>query len=538
MSQPNPPDPQDLAASEFAIEDEDESPASAMPPPLHGAALFSAAFALALGTFMQVLDSTIANVALNTISGNLGESSSTATWVITAFAVANGVTVPLTGWLMRRFGVVNTFIASVALFTMASFLCGIAWSLPSLIVFRLLQGAVSGPMIPGSQALLLAIFPPEKRTIGLSIWSMTALVGPVLGPILGGYISDNYHWGWIFLINVPVGFLTVGVLMARMRAYNTPPMKLPFDWGGVALLILWVGSLQVVLDLGKDEDWFNSTFICVLAAVAVVAFFAWLIWELTEEHPAVDLSLFKSRNFAIGTLCFCLGYGFFFASNLLMPLWLQTQQGYTATWAGLVSAPAGMMAFFLAPLVARAAGTIDLRYVATYALIAFAASYFMRTGFAPDTDLWHFILPSIVQGTAMGTFFMSMTTLSFDRLAPHRIPSATGISNFARITGGAFAASITTTFWDRREVLHQSRLAEAATTSNPAYVQAMGHLQTLGMSKTQATGALTGQMVNQSYLMSSLDIFWFAGMGCLAMLALLWCTRKPAPPQGGAVVVD
>ena len=219
MSKTLPPDSPDLDVNDFAIDEPDEGPVAATPPPLHGAALFTAAFALALGTFMQVLDSTIANVALNTISGNLGEASSTATWVITAFAVANGVTVPLTGWLMRRFGVVNTFIASVALFTMASFLCGIAWSLPSLIVFRLLQGAVSGPMIPGSQALLLAIFPPEKRTVGLSIWSMTALVGPVLGPILGGYISDNYHWGWIFLINVPVGFITVGVLMARMRSY-------------------------------------------------------------------------------------------------------------------------------------------------------------------------------------------------------------------------------------------------------------------------------------------------------------------------------
>jgi len=507
------------------------------PAPLHGGALAIVAVALALGTFMQVLDSTIANVALNTISGNLGEASSTATWVITAFAVANGVTVPLTGWLMRRFGVVNTFIASVSLFTLASFLCGIAWSLPSLIVFRLLQGAVSGPMIPGSQALLLAIFPPEKRTVAMSIWSMTALIGPVLGPILGGFISDNYHWGWIFLINVPVGFITVGVLMAKMRPYNTPPVKMKLDVGGVALLMLWVGALQVMLDLGKDEDWFNSPFICGAAAVAVVGFIAWLIWELTEENPAVDLSLFKSRNFAIGTSCFCLGYGFFFASNLLMPLWLQTQQNYTATWAGIVSAPAGMVAFLLAPFVARAAGSLDLRYVATYALFAFTASYFLRTGFTPDTDLWHLLLPSIVQGTAMGTFFMSMTTLSFDRLPPHRIPSASGISNFARITGGAFSASITTTFWDRRETLHQSRLAESAHIANPAYVQAMDQLQHAGMTKLQATGALTRTLINQSYLMASIDIFWFAGVGCIGILGLLWMSRKPAPQPKGAAPV-
>jgi len=224
------------------------------PAPLHGAALAIAAISLALGSFMQVLDSTIANVSLPTISGNLGESNETGTWVITAFAVANGVTVPLTGWLMRRFGVVTTFTASVALFTVASLLCGIAWSLPSLIFFRLLQGAVSGPMIPGSQALLIAIFPGEKRAVALAIWSMTALVGPVMGPILGGYISDHFHWGWIFLINVPVGIFTVSTLLARMRAYNTPPTKLPIDLGGLVLLVLWVGALQVVLDLGKDAD--------------------------------------------------------------------------------------------------------------------------------------------------------------------------------------------------------------------------------------------------------------------------------------------
>ena len=515
------------------------SQAEATPPPLHGLSLSIVAVALALGTFMQVLDSTIANVALNTISGNMGEASSTAIWVITAFAVANGVTVPLTGWPMQRFGVVTVFTASVALFTLASLLCGLAWSLPSLIVFRLLQGAVSGPMIPGSQSLLMAVFPPQKRAVAMSIWSMTALIGPVLGPILGGYISDNFHWGWIFLINVPVGIVTVAVLTSRMKAYNTAPVKMPLDWVGVALLMLWVGALQVVLDLGKDEDWFASTRICILAAVAVVACISWILWELTEEHPAVDLTLFKRRNFTLGTLAFCLGYGFFFASNLLMPMWLQTQHGYTATWAGITSAPAGMMAFLLAPLVARLMGKVDLRYVATYSLVAFAVSYWMRTRFDAENSLMTYILPSVVQGTAMGSFFMAMTQVSFDRLDPSRIPSATGISNFARITGGAFAASITTTFWDRREALHQSYLSESANLANPAYTGMMDHLQQMGMSQAQATGAMTRTLVGQGYLLSSLDIFAFAGVGCVVMLGLVWMTRKPAiPSSGGPVAVD
>jgi DHA2 family multidrug resistance protein len=295
--------------------------------PMIGVPLAVTALALALGTFMQVLDSTIANVSLPTIAGNLGVSTSQGTWVITAFAVANGIGVPLTGWLMGRYGVVRTFAFSVLAFTVASFLCGIAWSLPSLIFFRVLQGGVSGPMIPGSQALLISIFPPEKRGTALGIWSITTLVAPICGPILGGYISDNYHWSWIFLINIPVGIAVTFLAWVNLKDRETPTRKLPIDTVGLGLLVVWVGALQVMLDQGKDLDWFASTQIVVLAIVTIIGFLAFLIWELTAENPMVDLSLFKQRNFALGTLAFCLGYAVFFANNLLMPLWLQTQVG-------------------------------------------------------------------------------------------------------------------------------------------------------------------------------------------------------------------
>jgi DHA2 family multidrug resistance protein len=312
-------------------------PGHAEMKPLVGGVLAITAVALAMGTFMQVLDSTIANVSLPTISGNLGVSTNQGTWVITAFAVANGIGVPLTGWLMGRYGVVRTFVVSVLLFTIASFLCGIAWNLESLIFFRVLQGGVSGPMIPGSQALLISIFPPNKRGTALGLWSITTLVAPICGPILGGYISDNYHWAWIFLINVPVGLVVTFFAWQNLKARETPTRKLPIDTVGLALLVVWVGALQVMLDTGKDLDWFASTQIVILALVTGIGFLAWLIWELTDKHPVVDLSLFKNRNFALGTLAFMLGYAVFFACNLLMPLWLQTQVGYTATWAGLVA---------------------------------------------------------------------------------------------------------------------------------------------------------------------------------------------------------
>src|ERR1700757_573420 len=352
-----------------------------------------ASIALALGTFMQVLDSTIANVSLPTISGNLGVSPDQGTWVITAFAVANGIGVPLTGWLMGRYGVVRTFTVSVLAFTIASLLCGVGWRLSSLIFFRVLQGAVSGPMIPGSQALLISIFPPNKRGTALGIWSITTLVAPICGPILGGYISDNYHWGWIFLINVPVGIIVTFLTWVNLKDRETPTRKLPIDTVGLMLLIVWVGSLQVMLDQGKDLDWFSSNEIVILALVTAIGFAAFLIWELTAKNPVVDLSLFKRRNFALGTLAFCLGYAVFFACNLLMPLWLQTQVGYTATWAGLVAAPAGVIAVLLTPTTAKLMSKIDARIVATIAFIAFGASYLLRAGFTADSDFFHFVLP-------------------------------------------------------------------------------------------------------------------------------------------------
>src|SRR5471032_2678469 len=366
--------------------------------PMVGAQLAITALALAMGTFMQVLDSTIANVSLPTIAGNLGVSSDQGTWVITAFAVSNGIGVPLTGWLMGRYGVERTFVFSVLAFTLASFLCGIAWSLSSLIFFRVLQGGVSGPMIPGSQALLISIFPSDKRATALGIWSITTLVAPIFGPILGGFISDNYHWGWIFLINVPVGLLVTWLCWQNLKSRETPTRALPIDTVGLGLLIVWVGALQVMLDTGKDADWFESSQIVILAIVTVIGFAAWLIWELTEEHPIIDLSLFKNRNFALGTLAFCLGYAVFFANTLLMPLWLQTQIGYTAFLAGLVAAPTGAIAVLLTPLSARLMSRIDSRIIATVAFLAFAVSYFLRARFTADASFFDFMLPLLVQG--------------------------------------------------------------------------------------------------------------------------------------------
>jgi DHA2 family multidrug resistance protein len=500
---------------------------------MRGAALGVTAIALALGTFMQVLDSSIANVSIPTIAGDLGVSNDQGTWVITSFAVANGISVPMTGWLMGRYGVVKVFVVSVVLFTVASFLCGISWNLPSLILFRIVQGAVSGPMIPGSQALLISIFPPAKRGSALAIWSMTTLVAPVAGPVLGGYISDNFSWPWIFLINVPVGALCAVLCWRNMARRETPTRKVSVDTVGFGLLVVWVGALQVMLDTGKDADWFSSPAIVTLALVALVSFIAWLIWELTEKTPLVDLSLFRSRNFAIGAAITCVGYGVFFGNNVLLPLWLQTRLGYIATWAGLVAAPSGVVAVLLTPFVARLMGRVDARWTATGSIIAFGVSFWLRSNYTPDASFAVLVVPLLVQGLAMSAFFVSMISLTLNGVGPARMPSATGLSNFARLTAGSFAASVTTTAWDRSESLHQTRLAETVGGTDPNWLHAMTNLRHGGFDTAHALGLMNQQFVGQAYLLATLDFFRISALLMFALTPFIWF-MGPAKGGGGA----
>lgn len=506
--------------------------------PMQGGALWLTALALALGTFMQVLDTTIANVSIPTIAGNLGASADQGTWVITSFAVANGISVPLTGWLMMRFGIVRTFAAAVLAFTIASLLCGLAWNLPSLVFFRVLQGAVSGPMVPGSQALLLLLFPPTKKGLALALWSMTTLVAPIMGPMLGGWISDNATWPWIFYINVPIGLFTVAVCWFQLRKRETPTRKLPVDQVGIALLVVWVGALQIALDKGKDEDWFSSPFIVVLTIVSVIAFVAWLIWELTEKHPIVDLSLFKSRNFTFSLIPMCLGYAVFFGNIVLLPLWMPTQLGYTATWAGLLAAPGGVVAVLVSPLAARFLSKFDARWLTSLALVAFAVSYYMRAQLTADAAVMDFIIPQLIQGVAMGTFFVAILTIMLDGIEPARVPAASGLAIFLRTIAASFATSITTTFWDRREAFHQSHLATESSVYDAPMQQALSQLHSLGVSDSAAVAALNKQMVNQAYLLSSLDYFWISSWLTLILIALVWLARRPSTGGAAHVAAD
>ena len=297
------------------------------PPPLTGSARLWGTLALSAATFMNVLDTSIANVSLPAIAGDLGVSPTQGTWVITSFAVANAIAVPLTGWLSQRFGQVRLFVASVALFVIASLLCGLAPNMALLIAARALQGFVAGPMIPLSQSLLLSSYPRALAGLAMAMWSMTTLIAPVMGPLLGGWITDNMTWPWIFYINVPVGIAAVVVTWGIFHQRETERRALPIDSIGLALLVIWVGAMQVMLDIGKEHDWFESPWVVACALVAAIGFVAFLIWERGEDHPVVDLALFRIRNFWAGALATSVGYGLFFGNVVLLPLWLQQYMG-------------------------------------------------------------------------------------------------------------------------------------------------------------------------------------------------------------------
>lgn len=505
--------------------------------PLEGAPLVIMTIALSLATFMQVLDSTIANVAIPTIAGNLGSSMSQGTWVITSFGVANAISIPITGWLAKRVGEVKLFLWSIVLFVIASWACGMSNSLEMLIFFRVIQGLVAGPLIPLSQSLLLNNYPPAKRSIALALWSMTVVVAPIFGPILGGYISDNYHWGWIFFINVPIGVIVVALTLRTLRDRETKTEQRRIDAIGLGLLVIGVGSLQVMLDRGKELSWFDSTEIIVLAAVAVVTLTFLVVWELTDKEPIVDLSLFKSRNFTVGCICISLAYLIYFGAIVLLPLLLQEVYGYTATWAGLASAPVGLLPVLLSPIIGRFSHKIDMRLLVTFSFIMYAVCFYWRAyTFEPGIDFAGVAWPQFVQGFAVACFFMPLTAIILSGLPPERLAAASSLSNFLRTLAGSIGTSITTTMWSNRESLHHAHLTESITPYNQNAIDAYQQLENLGMNHQQASGYIARQITEQGLIISANEIFWLSGGIFILLIGLVWFARPPfgAGKGGGA----
>jgi len=501
-------------------------------PPLTGAQLVIGTIAVSLAVFMNVLDTSIANVSIPTISGDLGVSSDQGTWVITSFAVANAISVPLTGWLTERLGQVRLFLASIVLFVISSWMCGLSPTLPFLLVSRVIQGAVAGPMIPLSQTLLLASYPRAKAPLALSMWSMTTLIAPVAGPILGGWISDNISWPWIFYVNIPVGIIAAIATWAIFRTRDSVIKKAPIDSVGLGLLVIWVGSLQVMLDKGKDLDWFSSTTIVALALTALIGFAFFVVWELTADHPVVDLSLFKKRNFTGGTVALSVGYGLYFGNLVLLPLWLQTYIGYTATDAGLVMAPVGLFAILLSPVTGKFLPRTDPRKIATAAFVVFALCFWMRSRYTTEVDTWSLAMPTLVQGIAMAGFFIPLVSITLSGLPGHRIAAASGLSNFVRIMCGGIGTSIFTTAWDHRTSFHHAQLTERASAFDPTFGQSMTQLGSLGLNTSQRYGMFDRLVTQQAAQLGVNDLFYISAVIFIVLIALIWITR-PERAGGG-----
>jgi MFS transporter, DHA2 family, multidrug resistance protein len=495
--------------------------------PLEGSARLYATFFLALANFMVVLDMTIANVSVPHIAGSLAVSPSQGTWVITSYAVAEAIIVPLTGWLTRRVGTVRLFVFAILGFAASSALCALSGSLAMLVTARVIQGLCGGPIMPLSQTLLLGSYPRGRTGPALAAWSMTTLLAPIAGPVLGGWISDNLAWQWIFYINIPVGIIGSFLIWQIYRNRETAKSQAPVDKVGLFLLIVWVGSLQLVLDKGRELDWFGSPFIVALTCVAAVGFVAFIAWELTDDHPVVDLSLFGNRGFAAAIVAMCTIFAVFFGYVVLMPLWLQSFKGYTAMQAGMAVAPMGFLSILLAPVVAMSMQRVDPRYYATFSVIVFVSVYLWRSQMAPDVtfaDIW---LPQLVIGLGMSTMFLPMTTIAMAEVPTSQIATAAGLQNFVRTLFGAFGTAIATNYWDNGITRHHAALAETIRNGAPAVPQTTSMLSHL-TGTHQGAMALIDYLINQqAAVLAFRDFCARAALVVFCLSPLIWLTHRP-----------
>lgn len=469
-------------------------------PALQGTMLWAGALVLAMANFLAVLNMTIANVTVPNMAGALGAASSQGTWVITAYAVAEAITVPMTGWLAARFGAVRLFCVSVVLFGVFSLLCGMSTSLGMLLAMRVFQGMAGGPLLALSQTLLLRIFPKEKSMQAMGLWAMTTLLAPVVGPVLGGWICDNYRWSWVFFINVPMALAFGAIAWSLLKRYEAPLLRQPVDKIGFLLLVIWVAALQIMLDEGKDLDWFASQEIRVLAVTAAIGFAAFLIWELTEEHPIVDLRVFRHRGFAASMFVLALAFGAFFGLNVLTPLWLQYNMAYTTTWAGLVVAWGGVLSVVFSPVAANLANRFDPRWLIFIGTFWLGGDTLWRAMATSDMSYWNICIPLFFMGVGMPMYYVPLTGLAMGSVSEAETASASGLMNFVRTISGAFATSLVTTSWQDRSYIAHDQLSSVVDPSGQAAALIGGAPGMVGAMGREMLNALT---TGQSLLLAT-----------------------------------
>jgi MFS transporter, DHA2 family, multidrug resistance protein len=503
-----------------------------------------------LATFMEVLDTSVANVSLQHMAGNLSASVDEATWVLTSYLVSNAIILPMGGWFSMLFGRKRFYMICVALFTLSSFLCGIAPSLTLLVLFRVMQGLGGGALQPMSQAILVESFPHEKRGMAMAIFGMGVVVAPIIGPTLGGWITDNYTWRWIFFINIPIGI--VSLVLTSLLVHDPPYLErkglaqgLKIDYTGLGLLAVGLGCLEIVMDEGQREDWFSSHMIIACSILTVLCLVAVVFWELRHEHPVIDFRVLKERNFMLATVSMgVLGF-VLYASTMLLPVFLQTMLGYTALLSGMVLSPGGIVVVIMLPVVGLLLRRVEARWLVTIGVLIVSAALFWMSHFNLNLDYQTALRARMFQSLGFAFLFVPISTAAFARVAKERTNYATGLFNLARNIGGSAGIATVTTLLARRMQFHQHRLVEHLTPYDQGYRTAIERttqlLHVQGMSLPDAAarshGLVYGAMMRQAGMLAYADAFFAMALLFLAVIPLMLLMRsspRQVPKSGHA----
>ena len=500
------------------------------------------AIAVMIPTFIEILDMTVVNVSLNHIQGNLNAGLDEVTWVLTSYLVSNAIVIPMSGWLASRMGRRRYLLLSIGLFTLSSFACGAATSLGMLVLFRVFQGIGGGGLQPLSNAILLETFPPEEHGKAMAIFGMGIVFAPIVGPILGGWITDNWTWRWVFYINIPIGILSVVMTMLFIK---DPPYlrkkETRIDYWGIGLLIVGIGCLQLVLDRGERLDWFASPFIRNLSVLSASALVLFVMTELRGTNPVVDLRVYRDRSFALGNLVMFSGFFAFFASLVLLPIYVQKLMGYTPWWAGWVLAPGGIASLLMMPVAARLMQKVDARQLLFAGLAINAYALYLMSGFNLEADFDSILWPRLVQGLGLGLFFVPVATLTVGRVPKERMGNASAVFNLVRNLGGSFGVAVMTTQLARRSQFHHHRLTERMTPYDPQFQEAIQSIRGwldlhVGLGQEhglgQALGLMYGELNRQAFMQAFNDAFFLDTFFFLLPLFLVFFIRGTASGTG------
>ncbi len=484
-----------------------------------------------LPTLIEIIDTSVVNVSLDHIRGSLSAGIDEATWAITAYLVSNAIIIPITGWLSKLFGRKNYLIASIVMFTLSSFLCGSAWSLRSLIIFRIIQGIGGGGLQPLSQSILLEVFPPSQHGMAMAIFGIGIMFGPIIGPLLGGWITDNWSWRWIFYINVPIGIISV---ILTILIIKDPPymrrQKMRIDYMGLMLLSIGLGSLQYVLDKGQRDDWFSSSNIVTMSIISLLCLSAFILWEMFSDRPVINLRIFRDRTYTTGNVLMFFAFFNLFGSIVLLPILLQTMMGYTAFLAGVVLGPGGVATMIALPVAGRLVNKVNPKGVLIVGILISALSTYMMAQFNLQTDFWTFVWPRVVLGVGMGFLFIPLTTLTLSHIPKERMTEATAIYNLLRNIGGSVGVAFVTTMLARRAQMHHFRLVEHLTPFDTIYQLSREKIDLLlnyrGLYSLNPDALIYNELLRQSNMLAFNDTFYLLSVLMIFILPLVFIMKR------------